>query len=99
MLSALDIIDLNRTDPAAARREALAVLNAVEERIGAADPDQDHARDDSAVLALVAAGILTADDIAQHDVDIAAREHRAERRETGVSARDLIDGRKSREGK
>jgi len=99
MLSALDIIDLNRTDPAAARREALAVLNAVEERIGAAAPDQEHARDDSDVLALAAAGILTSADIAQHDVDVASREHRAERRETGASARDLIDGRKSREGK
>ncbi len=89
MLSALEIIDLNATDPAEAREEALALLDKVEGRIASVRPG-DESGDDDAVLQLVSAGILTADDIAAHDAEVADREHRAERRETGVSTRDLL---------
>jgi hypothetical protein len=95
MLSAREIIDLNTTDPAAARKEALGLLDKVEGRIASARPG-DELGDDDAVLQLVSAGILTNDDIADHDAEVAEREHRAERRETGVSTRDVLRGKGKR---
>jgi hypothetical protein len=88
-MRAADIIKLHASDPAAARREALALL-ALEE-----DPVFNLAKaplpsDDTGFLALLTAGVLTNDDFADHSAALAQRDHDHDRREVGVSARDII---------
>lgn len=65
------ILELHATDPAAARIEALALLAREEKYVFR--PESDDAAADADFVALKAAGILTIDDFAAHNFDVAER--------------------------
>jgi hypothetical protein len=91
-----DIIKLYVSDPGAARREALALLAREEEPVF--NPAKSPLpADDAGFIALLNAGVLTQDDFADHSAELAQRDHDHDRREVGVSARDIIQASKSKE--
>lgn len=73
MRTAAQIISLHATDAAAARAEALALL--AREPKYVFRPESNDAAADAEFIALKAAGILTIEDFAAHNFDVAERRY------------------------